>query len=669
MRKTIAIGALNENTRLFYQELLADVLGHSQDIISYNFNQFKQQKVQADLLLISTPMMINLVKPFLKEHTKTIPIGRTFTKKAFNSLKKLTPGTKLLLVNNGVDTTFETISLIYSLGIQLELYPFYPGLEPLKDLKTAITTNEMHLVPDHVTTVHNIGHMVYDMGTIIEILEHLDLEEEEKETILHRYQHRIVPTKAGVGSLFDRNVILRKEMQGILDLITDGVIGTDDQGVIQLVNQKALEVLQKPLRAWYGKNIRDVFSDLPQENGAGFEDRLVQWEKEYLVMNSKPTLVYNHPEGHIYSFKKVTELRKLEERVRSAIALKGHIARYRMEDILGGSDTINQVRQMASRMAQTDSTILISGESGTGKELFAQAIHNQSARCDHPFIAINCAALPDNLVESELFGYEAGAFTGASKEGKPGLFEDAHGGTLFLDEIGDFSLKLQGKLLRVLQEGEVARIGSTQIRKVDVRLISATNKNLQQLARADQFRWDLYYRLSVFPLRIPALRERQEDIEGLFTYFLNCFSCHKNVTDPLVLLLKAHPWEGNVRELRNVAEYLAQMSENPMGIQDLPHHFYEVAQGSAPEQELNEIELKIIYLLYERNQAREKTGRRKLMKLLEDQQIIMTEKDVRHYLVALEEKGMVAIGRGRQGTQLTYRGLQMASGQKTRSSG
>jgi formate hydrogenlyase transcriptional activator len=228
------------------------------------------------------------------------------------------------------------------------------------------------------------------------------------------------------------------------------------------------------------------------------------------------------------------------------------------EGIMGQSALIRKACKQAKVVAPTDSTVLILGETGTGKERFAQAIHNLSPRCDRPFIKINCAAIPAGLVESELFGHERGAFTGAVGR-RTGRFEMAHGGTLFLDEIGDFPLELQPKLLRVLQEHEFERVGGTQSMRVNVRIVAATSRNLAQLVSNREFRADLFYRLNIFPIYVPPLRERSEDVPFLVRHFVDLHARRmgksiKEIPIEVMDVLSRYSWPGNVRELQNVIE-------------------------------------------------------------------------------------------------------------------
>lgn len=244
--------------------------------------------------------------------------------------------------------------------------------------------------------------------------------------------------------------------------------------------------------------------------------------------------------------------------------------------IIGGSREIKAVKEQAEKFAQGNANILIQGESGTGKEIFARAIHTASRSAKGPFIAINCAALPENLIESELFGYEEGAFTGALKGGKIGKFELADGGTLFLDEIGEFPIHLQAKLLRTLQERKIQRVGGNVEIPVSVRIIAATNRDLEALSRSGQFREDLYYRLSVIPLQLPALRERRSDIEELAEYFLRIYAkaLHKDIfgfEKDAMNILYNYSWPGNIRELQNAVEYAVNISADPyISPADLP---------------------------------------------------------------------------------------------------
>ncbi len=264
----------------------------------------------------------------------------------------------------------------------------------------------------------------------------------------------------------------------------------------------------------------------------------------------------------VLTLRKAAEREQLRDRV---ARLEAELARRQETDVVAESRAMRQVMDLATRVAHHATTVLITGESGTGKEVVARAIHRMSPRKDKPFIAVNCAAIPDNLLESELFGHRKGAFTGASHD-RPGLFEEASGGTLLLDEIGDLPLGLQAKLLRVLQEGEIRRVGETTTREVDVRVLAATARNMEQEVKSGSFREDLYYRLNVVRIHIPPLRERLEDLDGLVTTLVRRAAerAGQQVTvSPEVLnAMRSHPWRGNIRELENALERAAVLSRD-----------------------------------------------------------------------------------------------------------
>jgi len=281
-----------------------------------------------------------------------------------------------------------------------------------------------------------------------------------------------------------------------------------------------------------------------------------------VVSNRVPITVGEDVVGAVITFQDAQRIQQTEKEVRRKLYLRGHVARHTFADIVTESSSMERMIARARRFAATDSTVLIIGETGTGKELVAQGIHNASTSRKGPFVAVNCAALPESILESELFGYEEGAFTGSRKRGKPGLFELAHGGSIFLDEIGDMPLSMQARLLRVLEQREVMRLGGEQVIPVDIRVIAATHRDLRRAAREDAFRSDLYYRLDVLNVSIPPLRERKEDIAALVNHFMGSISASagvvpKQLTPAALQALSSYDWPGNVRELKNVCERLA----------------------------------------------------------------------------------------------------------------
>lgn len=361
-----------------------------------------------------------------------------------------------------------------------------------------------------------------------------------------------------------------KQIETILDYTQEGIIEVDKNLYIITCNKKALKTLELK-KDITGMHIKEVICDSELLNKICDEksciEEIVEYQDLKLMLNKVCLNVKDRRIGFILTFQDITKLKLLEQSIRKKLLSSGHIAKYYFEDMIGNSVVLKETIKKAKKYSLSDVDILLIGESGTGKELFAQSIHNYSLRKASPFIAINCAAINENLLESELFGYVEGAFTGAKKGGREGLFEQAHGGTIFLDEIGEISNNLQTKLLRVLQEREIMKIGDNKIIPIDVRIIAATNKDLFQYVLAEKFRADLYYRLNVLRLDIPSLQERIEDIEILSKYFLDKF-CKKfnsekeiKLTKEAIGYLKEICWYGNIRELQSICLRIVILSE------------------------------------------------------------------------------------------------------------
>ena len=351
----------------------------------------------------------------------------------------------------------------------------------------------------------------------------------------------------------------------ITETSKDGILYVNQTGEIQLANAAARELLATRKSPLLNTNLNTLSPPIASaaaevcRSGKEVSNQLFTYKKNTLSLDYSPILVDRSVTGVVVTCQDVTRIQQTEAAIRQKLSEKGLNARYRFDDIIHCSDAIDQLIRRAQRYAAVDSNILIEGETGTGKELLAQSIHNDSPRKSSPFVAVNCAAIPENLLESELFGYEEGAFTGSLKGGKAGLFELAHTGTLFLDEVSELPLSFQSKLLRVLQEREIRRVGGSKVKSVDVRIIAACNCSLLQKVKDGEFRRDLFYRLDVLKLHIPALSHRREDIPLLFLHFLGTFAKkyhmqEYDVAPEALQLLSEFAYQGNIRELRNIAE-------------------------------------------------------------------------------------------------------------------
>ncbi len=357
-------------------------------------------------------------------------------------------------------------------------------------------------------------------------------------------------------------------LRNVLDHVHDAVVAVNKEGNIIFFNERAEKLFKKNKADIINKRLMKYFPELSfifdtLDKNQRIKDEIIRMKDVTATANISPIAVDGQIEGVLCTFQDITQLQGLEKKVRFEMNKKGLTAKYNFSDILTQNSSMKNTLDKAVKIGKSDSSVIIYGESGTGKELISQSIHNISKRKGAPFVAVNCAALTESLLESELFGYEEGSFTGARKGGKPGLFELAHGGTIFLDEINSISLNLQTKLLRVLEEKEVMRIGSDYVIPLDVRVLAAANENLKDKIIEGSFRKDLFYRLSTLSLTIPPLRNRKDDIIPLFKNFLCVFTRNDHLTlnSDLEDQLINYSWPGNVRELKNVAESYVLLGE------------------------------------------------------------------------------------------------------------
>jgi len=385
---------------------------------------------------------------------------------------------------------------------------------------------------------------------------------------------------------------LTSEMEEILEGSFDGILVTDGEGNVQFVNSSYERVAAIPKKQLEGRNMRALINPVWMENSVAFvvmderrpvSKRQVTQDGRDIIVTGKPVFdEAGNIKRIVINARDITEIFQLREELLNAKSRE--LQHYQSilsttntehEKLVAVSESIKKVFSLAQRVGPFDTTVLILGESGAGKEEVARQIHCNSMRKDHAMVTINCGAIPENLLESELFGYEKGAFTGASNSGKIGLLEAADGGTVFLDEVGEIPLSFQVKLLRVLETKQVTKVGSVKPKSIDVRFIAATNRDLTKMVREGSFREDFYYRLNVVSVTVPPLRQRKEDILPLSLYFLNMFNHkynQKKIMSPEVIKrLEEHCWEGNVRELRNIIENMVIMSSNDyLQISDVP---------------------------------------------------------------------------------------------------
>lgn len=450
--------------------------------------------------------------------------------------------------------------------IDLSYWPKVLGIEVFESLY-----NTRQDALNAVLTAKKMGAEVIAGGVIV-----------EKYVLANGLSHQMIEQSKGtVIELMNKAIdvfnAIQKEKEhsthfkALLDFAHEGVILLGQDLTVSYLNNRASQLLKIAANSLLHKHLIHGLANILLPEGKDALQKALSNENfdphlGVLVKSKSASFVFNivSPDvgdkmTTIMTFTEASLLQKMEYNVRQQLSDKGLVAKFTLDTILGISDQISEAKKEARAFAATDSNILVYGETGTGKELFAQSIHNLSNRKRGPFVAINCSALPKELMESELFGYEEGAFTGARKSGKIGLFELAHGGTIFLDELSTMPLDLQSKILRVIQEKEVTRLGGDKVIPINVRIISASNRDLWEAVQSEQFRQDLFFRLNVLQLKLPSLRDRREDIPILFKYFVAKFSSQLNPhiifpSEEESAVLLNYNWPGNVRELENFAE-------------------------------------------------------------------------------------------------------------------
>ena len=517
-------------------------------------------------------------------------------------------GTQLLIKSSGIN--IPTIAVPIT---PLDIFEAISEAEQIDDNMTIIAFNNMLLASESYAKIAGRTlklHQVKDEKEVEEKI--IEIAKSGSKVVVGGgivakyaplYGIKAVVIKSGKDSFVSaleeaRKIIIeiRKEkeagerVKAIIENSHDGIICVDKEGFINIFNHSAEKLLNLYDKDILGKNIENVVPEIKLEDtliiGVEEAELIKKVNGKKLIISKIPIQVKNETVNAVVILRDANDIHKMDEKIRQEIATSGYFAKYTFEDVLRCSENSKEVIRIGKEYAKVNSTILIEGETGTGKEIMTQAIHNYSNRSNKPFVAVNCAALPESLLESELFGYVPRAFTGADPRGKRGLFELAHGGTIFLDELSEMSPLLQGKLLRVLQEKQVMRIGDNKLSPIDVRVIAATNKNLYRLVKDKSFREDLYYRLNVLKISLFPLRERREDIPCFLFYFIEAY-CRKLGKESIKLdgeavnYLTQYNWPGNIRELRNFAERIAVMSKKTeIYIEDIKNQFLHIEDSS-----------------------------------------------------------------------------------------
>lgn len=675
LKEKLVLVTLRTEIEAMYSKELETIFGDLLDISSYSTEQGDHSPAleaivtHADILLITSVDVFEQIRPFVSECCRIIMLQYGFLKEKIKHLKALPQNTSALVCFNYHQASAQIVAMLYEQGMRnLDLVAYRIG-DSIDETNydIAIVGDNSAIVPPGIRRVISIGMRKLSLATLLSIASAADILTEELELVFQEYCGELYtenPVFSRFYDIFSVNKIQLKTIMNCIDYAI--IICSGDYRVLDFNdNVKNMLGIRKNISRLHLESIPELNSIAPQITAQqSLKNVLVEIspQKSFLLSREDISSAWKTDDYHIILLKDVTKILTLEQSFKKQLAKKGHVAKYAFSSILGGSQAIQLCVSRAKMIARLDKPTLITGESGTGKELFAQSIHNYSSRRHFPFLALNCAALPASLLESELFGYTDGAFTGAKKGGHSGLFEQANKGTFFLDEIGEISLETQAKLLRVLEEQEIMRVGSGEIVPIDVRIIAATNQKLRKLVREGTFRMDLYYRLNTLELYIPPVRERREDIPLLIQHVLEQENLSSiRISKEAMDFFTTFTWEGNVRELRNCVEYMAHISHGTITLEHLPNYILEEQADHAeavtlcPINKLSETDhtmaLDILKFV-----ACGETGRQALLFAMQQQYSAITDYRLRQLIDQLRKNNLLRVNKGRRGMELTALG-------------
>jgi len=682
--KTLLIVSIDRNVNNFLRTIINNIIGGEVKVRSRTFQECAAAPPRTDVVMTSGAFLL----PRLRSIYPDLPIvapKRLITGYNLEKVLMLPRASRVLVVNDPRAATEETIDSLKSLGItHLDYVPYWRGSKRnLGDIAAAISPGMTHLCPGEIKRVIDIGPRIISIHSFLQLLLALDLDPGYVENFATYYHNFLMESSRKLAAVLEQSELLRRYQEVILNQFEDGLLSVKETGRIDIANQSAARLFKKDIGAILARNINDLlagFKHTVNLTGKSSKDSgsssIYDHDGKQILIQKIPVVSENEVR-EIYTFREIARLQRLEKDVRLHLARKGHVTKYGFDDIWTLNGAVDDLKERALQFAATEKNILITGESGTGKELFAHAIHRSSPRRDGPFVAVNFAGIPEGLIESELFGYESGAFTGAKKGGKTGFFEQAHGGTIFLDEIGDAPLNVQSRLLRVLQEKEIMKVGADRIIPIDVRIIAGTNRNLREAIAEKKFRRDLYHRLNTLPLDIPPLREHCEDIPYVLNRYLEeQYGSRKAFSPSVAECLRRYGWPGNVRELLNLADYLQISSRNAalVELEHVPRSLSETfavdrrpARGGSDSDHRDTVrrlleaacasmeELSgLLHVLRERKKLL--NGRRTLMRELGSRGHFVSEGRMKRYLRLLRNDGLIRVGTTKQGTTLTPKG-------------
>ena len=678
MKKNVAVISLDAYAGQFYAQQVQKLFGDRIAVCSYSVRDGSVEHMprKYDLYMVTTDAFDSLgdMHRYVPIDGEMMEIHVTLRWDVVHRLQALPAGKKVLFVNLSDKMCREAVTRLNQLGVnQLDFDLYHPGApEPdMSQYDFVITPQETRYVPAGAREIIDIGQRVCDSSTMIEAALRLGFEELLETPEFEQYQRDVAANTYSFDRVFARGLRLESQFEILMEILDEGIVGVNERGEVFASNHKLEEITGIPGARALQRPAAEVYPFVPfarcLAERAPQPAQVVSANGVNMNVAVAPVLRGGACIGAFATVQRFSDAENRQNELRSQLLHKGYRAKYTFDDVVGQSPAIRRCITILKKMSLTQLPVLLIGETGTGKELFAHAVHNASPRADGPFVAINCAAMPENLLESELFGYEEGAFTGARKGGKPGLFEFAHKGTLFLDEVEGMSTALQCKLLRVLQEREIMRVGGNRIVSVDVRIVAATNENLDKMVEEGTFRRDLYYRLNTLPVLIPPLREREGDLLLLIDHFRKGIGASFTLSPELERLLLTHQWRGNIRELRNVVEYFSYTGSPVVGPEELPPTFHYLpaglpeagGAGAQPPRLADcppEDERFVLSRLYQADREGRSLGRDAILAAAKAAGLPCSQQEVRRILSALDQAGLARVSRGRGGTRLTPAG-------------
>lgn len=672
MKKLIIIGFSSYSLEI-HAAVLRKIFRTDLDIQVISITQLNSGLIELkpDFILCTSSIFVYQAKKYFGDSSQIIIVEYTLKKNEISQIHEFCNRGEVTIAASGLRIASSRKLLLNNLGFQNTHFLIWsPGMNADKLSKYVVVFGSCSIPNLSSHQIIEIPHRSLSALTICQIILSLNHVELFQSPPFYQYLSEI---KLDPKNLYqNHHPNLKDELYFENDSYSQGVLSFTKNYTIAMANAYIEKITAMPHDMLIDQKIYEVFPFLKKyiKNGdiENFQESIECFQgNQYLV----EIYFYSLHETFI-GYLKMTEYSNIEKKqshLQSQIISKHYRAKYQFGDIIGTSKELSLCKETAMKIALTDSNVLITGETGTGKELFAQAIHNSSSRRSFPFVAINCGAITESLLESELFGYEKGSFTGADKNGRQGLFEIADYGTLFLDEIGDMPLGLQVKLLRVLQEKEIVRVGGHKVIPVNIRIIAATNKNLSQMVEQGKFRDDLLYRINVLPLEIPPLRKRKEDIKNLIDHLIAQRHYSFVISRAAIERILSYPFPGNVRELQNCVDYMNSTGVTCIEISHLPPYILQYKSPQPIETCSHMAGLQLDISDYEW-EAKEilmaikqmislgfHPSRRELKKYFNNKNIPISENRIRKVFIELETKNLIRVYPGKRGIELTQQGI------------